>query len=94
MQKCRICNSKRVTACAASGLNVLFQTSDFTYSACGKLSTGFVRAIFPIAESFLEHIEHFLGIYSLKPAIVTNISSSDDVVLLCRSCGLWFKKDN
>lgn len=91
MQKCQICNSKKVTACGARRLNSLFQTSDFTHSHCGKLSGGFIRAIFPIAESVMRNIEQLLGIHAFRPAIVTEISPSDDVILLCRACGLWYK---
>ncbi|WP_241579535.1 hypothetical protein [Rosenbergiella nectarea] len=94
MQKCQICNSKKVTACGARRLDSLFQTSDFTHSHQGKLSSGFIRAIFPIAEPVLRNIEQLLGIHTFTHAMVTEISPSDDVILLCRACGLWCKSQH
>jgi len=91
MQKCQICNSKKITACGAKRLNSFFQTSDFTHSHYGKLSSGFVRAIFPIADSMIRNIEQLLGIHAFSHALVTDISPSDDVILLCRTCGLWYR---
>ena len=92
MQKCPMCNSKKVSACGARRLNSMFKTTDFTDSSHGKLSGGFVRAIFPFAESLLGHVEQLLGIPSLKPIMVTDLSPLDDVVILCRTCGVWCKQ--
>ena len=94
MQKCQVCNSKRVTACGARRLNSLFKTSDFTHSHHGKLSSGFIRAIFPIADSMIRNVEQLLGIHTFSHAMVTEISPYDDIILLCRACGLWHKSEH
>jgi len=72
----------------------LFKTSDFTHSHHGKLSSGFIRAIFPMADTMMRNIEQLLGIPTLKHAMVTDISPSDDIILLCRACGLWCKSQH
>lgn len=91
MPKCPICHSKKVNACNARRLNALFSTTDFTDSTHGKLSSGFVRAIFPLAHSLVSHVEQLLRIHFYKPAMVVTISSSDNAVILCRDCGTWHK---
>ncbi|WP_241595395.1 hypothetical protein [Rosenbergiella epipactidis] len=94
MQTCQLCKSKKVTACGARRLNSLFKTSDFTHSHHGKLSSGLIRAIFPLADTMMRNIEQLLGIPTFKHAMVTDISPSDDIILLCRACGLWCKSQH
>ena len=94
MQNCPMCNSKKVSACAARRLNCVFKTQDFTASTHGKLSGGFVRALFPLAESLIQHVEQLLGTHFLNPVLVTDHSPTEDVVLVCRTCGLWCKQTN